>query len=475
MKFINSSLWFGRFFAIVFVLMASTIAWPTEVVSNYDGVRCLTLRDAVDIALASNRNLIAVSNLFQNSDLSLQAARSAYDLTIYPSANLGASDGNENVGAGILLDKKFYSGVDMTIFPSITRSNDMHSGAIGFALGVPLLRGRGEVVNLDAIKSSAFSLKSAEHSLYQARISTVIATISAIYNIIEQKEIAHLLENQVAAMKGHAEAANLKKDVGLATAMDVYRAMIRLKDVQDQLSTTLNDLASDRDTLKGILALPLSERIEVIAPLEWNDISMPLDEAVQTALENRIEIVHARDALEETERKALVAKHNLLPQLDFVLDYERYSKNDHLSQAANLTQDRWSINLVSTTDWARTREKTTYQQSLLNVRNAKLAVESKKDEVITEVRHQIEILKKWKERIEIKNDQIRQAVGKQKLSRIKFDHGMADNFDLIEAESELFQARANLISVKTELIVNQYKLRSVLGILFDRKGKLNLG
>ena len=455
--------------------MASTIAWPAEVDSNHDGVRCLTLRNAVDIALASNRNLIAVSNLLQSSDFSLQAARSVYDITIYPSANLGASDGDENVGAGVLLDKKFYSGIDMAISPSITRSGDTHSGAIDFALGIPLLRGWGEEFNLNAIESSAFSYRSAERSLYQSRISTVIATISALYNIIEQKKIAHLLENQAAAMKGYADAARLKKDVGLATAMDVYRAMIRLNDVQDQISTTLNDLADDRDTLKGILALPLSEQIEVIAPLEWNDISMPLDEAVQTALQNRIEIVHARDVLKETERRARVAKHNLLPQLDFVMDYERYSEDGHFEQAANLTEDRWSINLVSTTDWARTREKTTYQQSLLNVRNAELAVGSKKDEVVTEVRHQIEILEKWKERIEIGNNQIRQAVGKQKLSRIKFDHGMADNFDLIEAESELFQARANLISVKTELIVNQYELRSVLGILFDNHGKLNLG
>lgn len=455
--------------------MASTISWSAEVASNHYDARCLTLREAVDIALTSNRNLIVTSNLLQSSDFSLQAARSAYDITIYPAANLGVSDGDENVGAGVLLEKKFYSGVDLAISPSITRSNEYHSGAIDLALGIPLLRGSGEAVNLDAIESSAFSFRSAERSLYQSRINTVIATVSAYYNIIEQKEIVRLLENQVVATKGYADAAVIKKNVGLATAMDLYRAMIQLKDVQDQLSTTLNTLFNAREALKGILALPLDERIDVVAPFECKDVSMPLDDAVQTALENRIEIVHARDVLEETERKAHIAKHNLLPQLDFVIDYERYSKDGHFEQAANLTEDRWSVNLVSTTDWARTQEKTAYSQSLLNVMNAELVVETQTDEVISEVRHQIETLEMWKERIEINNDQIRQAVGKQKLSRIKFDHQMADNFDLIEAESELFQARANLISVKTELIVNQYKLRSILGILFDQQGKLNLG
>jgi outer membrane protein len=77
-------------------------------------------------------------------------------------------------------------------------------------------------------------------------------------------------------------------------------------------------------------------------------------------------------------------------------------------------------------------------------------------------------LRKNKERIEIREEQIRQAEGKLALARVKFNHGMANNFDVIEAETELQRSRVDLLSVKTDYIVGTYNMRAVLGTLVDR-------
>jgi outer membrane protein TolC len=42
---------------------------------------------------------------------------------------------------------------------------------------------------------------------------------------------------------------------------------------------------------------------------------------------------------------------------------------------------------------------------------------------------------------------------------------MANNFDLIEAETELQEARTNLLAAKIEYIVGTYRLRAALGTL----------
>ena len=54
------------------------------------------------------------------------------------------------------------------------------------------------------------------------------------------------------------------------------------------------------------------------------------------------------------------------------------------------------------------------------------------------------------------------------LARVKFDHGMADNFDVIEAETELQRARVDLLSVETEYIAGTYNMRAELGTLIER-------
>jgi outer membrane protein TolC len=322
----------------------------------------------------------------------------------------------------------------------------------------------------------AFSLRSSERAVYQAKVNTVIQTVAAVYYVLEQQKTVALLEDQIIAMKRHAETARLKKDVGLASEMDVYRALIQLKNVEDSLSSVKSSLSRAKDALKRVLALPLDQPIEVEAPAaDIKEASLSENDAIRTALENRIEMVDARDYLREAERKSSVAKHNLLPQLDFEVNYERFSNPGAFSNSWDVSEDRWTANLVSATDWARTREKASYQQSLLNIRNAELNLQSQQDEIVAEVRNQMEVLENWKDRIQIRKDQIVQATGKQKLARLKFDHDMADNFDLIEAETELYQARVNLLSVETEYIVSQYRMQSALGILFDQKGELNLG
>ena len=431
----------------------------------------LTLEDAVSLALKSNRNIIAVSNTVQSMQYSLIAARSEFDFKYGPTANAGAVDGDEVLGAGLLVEKRFFAGPRFQLNPLVSRSAESTYGLVDLALEIPLLRGWGEMVNKDAIDQSAYSMRTSARNLHQARVDTVLQTIVAVYEIIEKKELIRLLEEQVQVMEMHAETARLKKRVELASAMDVYRAMIRLKDVQDGLSAARTSLSESGNRLKRILALPLDQPIDVTAELVCQPIGLSLDAGIDQALNSRWELSQARDALFEAERRADVAEHNLKPDLKLLLDYER-TADDDLGFSSDEPEDRWQINLVSSTDWTRTREKASYRQRLLDLENARLRLQALQDQVISEVRNQFAVLESWAARIRIKEEQIRQARGKQVLSRIKFNYSMADNFDLIEAESELFQSKAGLINVTTAYIVNQYQFQAAMGMLIDQKGKL---
>ncbi len=100
--------------------------------------------------------------------------------------------------------------------------------------------------------------------------------------------------------------------------------------------------------------------------------------------------------------------------------------------------------------------------------SSKLYLDTRQDEIRREVRLQSEFLKKAEERIAIREAQKKQADGKSELSKIKFDHGMTDNSDVIEAEKELQQANVNLLSMKTDYIVGMYRMRAAIGTLIER-------
>lgn len=432
----------------------------------------LTLKDAVSLALKSNRNIIAAANTTRSSQYSLQAARSDFDLKYRPSANIGAAEAGELLGAGVLFEKQTHFGPRFQLTPLVSRSGESTYGLVDMSIQIPLLRGWGKTINEDAINQSAFAERTSVRSLHLAREDIVLQTITEVYGIIEQKERVRLLEEQVRVMEVHTETARMKKRVELATAMDVYRALLRLQDVQDSLSTAKSRLSESRNRLKRIIAVPMDQPIEVRTTYRYQPVSVSLDAAIDQALKNRSEIDQARDAQSEAERRVTVAEHNLKPELNLRFDYERLAEDADFGFSIDEPEDRWQINLVSSTDWARAREKANYRKRLLDLENLRLRLQSLRDQIISEVRNQFEILESEQARIRIKKEQIRQARGKQKLSRVKFNHSMADNFDLIEAEAELFQARAGLLRVKTAYIINKYRLKAVMGKLLNQRGNL---
>jgi len=98
-------------FSFILLVSINSVAWPADQQSNDESVLYLTLRDAIHLALESNRNLMTASNSVQNAYMSLQSARAEYDIKFFPSANIGTSNGDEIINAGLRFDKKFYSGI----------------------------------------------------------------------------------------------------------------------------------------------------------------------------------------------------------------------------------------------------------------------------------------------------------------------------------------------------------------------------
>ena len=249
--------------------------------------------------------------------------------------------------------------------------------------------------------------------------------------------------------------------------MDIYRAEIRLKDAEENLTRARESLRNAKDELKVLLAMPLEVPIDVLAPFNTEPVNIGVNDAIDVALRRRVELQRAEDDVQEAKRRSRVAKHNLLPQLNLVMDYARSTFSEDLGAVIRFDEDLWRIKLVSTTDWARSSEKAAYQTSLINLKTAQLNYQVEEDNIKRQVRENLEALSKARQRISIRNQQINQAEGKLALAKTKFDHGLASNFDVIEAETELEQARVNLLSVQKDYIVGIYEMRAALGTLIE--------
>jgi len=293
-------------------------------------------------------------------------------------------------------------------------------------------------------------------------------TIAGVYEVIRQRELFRLNEESAARLRVHAEAAKAKKKIGVATQIDVYRASIQQKQAEDSLNTAREAYRDALDNLKILLALPLEEEIEVAAPLEYNLVRLTEEEAIRTALRNRVELDQSADIVREAKRLSKVSKQNIRPKLDVVFNYSRFGSGDSFGDSAGFDEDAWGVNLVTSTDLARTAERAAYDQSLLNVRAARRNNSLERDNVARQVKRDLRNLRRSEKGIEIKEGQIEQVKGQLELAQVKFRWGQANNFDLIQAETELRLAETNLLSAVLDYIVGSHRLRAALGTLLER-------
>ncbi len=435
----------------------------------------LTLEDAINLALEANRNIISSRYTVQNRRLSFDSAESEFELKIFPSARagIGGNDRSDNndIGAGLVFQKKYELGSLASIRPQINKADSEYDTSIGVSFIQPLLRGLGRDVNLNNIRSAEFSVRTSNRNLYQTRVNSVLDTVSVFYEIIKQKKLIRLYESLNKRLKGHAEVAQAKEKVGLATPMDTFRANINLKDSENSLTNATEAYRNAKDQLKTILALSLDTDMEPVDPARIDVVKIGVEESLPVALANRVELEQANDDIREGERKTVILKNNTLPELNLIMDYEQFGFSDTFSESAGLGEYRWGVSLQSSTDFYRTAEKTAYKQGRLNVQSLRLHLEDIRDEIKRQVRSQVTALREAEKRIQIRKDQIKQAEGKLALAEIKFAHGMANNFNVIEAETEIQKARVNLISSETEYINNTYNMLAVLGTLIERENR----
>jgi outer membrane protein TolC len=460
------------FFSIIILVFIVFVCSQRAYASSASRV-LLTLDQAINLSLQANRNIANSQYSVESQRYSIDAARAMFDLKLIPAAGVSLAGGNNtdsnNLSAGFQLQKKLEYGTSVSVGPQITRSSAQSAQQYATDMSVtvtqPLLRGMGKDIVTDSVQSTEFAYKTSLRNMYQTKVNTVLETTAAFYDAVRQKEMLRLYEKMGARLKGHSEIARAKEKVGLATPMDTYRAEIPLKEAEDAIITTSAAFQDAKDRLKLILALPQNTELDVTGPEMPDFRGMLLDDAIDTAMKKRIEIEQMNQDLSEAERKAAVMKHNILPELNLVMEYARYATGDTIRQSTGFDLDRYSASLQAGTDIFRTAEKAAYQQSLITIKMLRLNIESRKEDISRQVRKQWLSLKEAVKRMEIRKSQIKQGEEKIALAEVKFAHGMADNFDIIEAEKELQSARGNLLAAEIEYAIGIYNMKAIMGEL----------
>lgn len=434
----------------------------------------LNLTNAVSQALNCNRQLLGTLDSLTYSKYGVELAESEFNIQIVPNGRAGYVGGGHagtgwSVGGGVDVKKKFKTGTELSIGPTILKAVDHYFTEVRAMVSQPLLRGLGKDYQLANIMGAQFTLRTAYRNLYIAQVQLVVRTIQALYEVVKAEKSLFLNQESYQRIRQFYQAAKLKEKIGLADALDVYRAEIELRHAEDILTGVHERLQESEDIVRDLLALPLDAGIKIDLPLNYTPNTVELEDAIQLALDNRIEVDQSEDEMGESRRLSSLAKKNLKPELNLVFNYANAGRDEIFTRTwTGRRESTWGVGFTTSTEFNAVGDRIAYDQSLLEAEAALRGIDQTRALIVLEVKKMMRQLNRDSERIHLQEDQIKTAEGELHLAKVKFDRGMADNFNVIQAEKSLKGAQQVYWSALIDHIVGEFQLLAAVGLLIDK-------
>lgn len=433
----------------------------------------LTLETSLPRALNYNRQILNTQDGIVKADYQVSIAYSEFDLRIRPNADAGYVGGGSvgsgpSYGLGAEFYKKLPQGTTISVSPLLQKAAKSFSSILNSRITQPLLRGFGREYAMSNLHGAQFSLRSSNRTFFIAQCQLIYRVITSLYEYVKAERSVILNAESHSRLQKFHKSSVIKARIGLSDPLDLYRAENELNHAEESLKSSQEKFQESEDAIRDILALPPNAKLIVNIPVFYTQDPISLDEAIEMALKNRVEIDQAYDQHIENIRLSKIAKDRLWPELNLVLNYNNLGNDQVFTESWRKRESTWGIGFTTSTDFNPAAEQAIYDQSLLGIEVATRNIDQTISNITFDVKRALRNLDRIHQRIEIQEKQVTNAEGELRLAQIKFDRGMGNNFDLIQAEKSLRIAQLSHWNALMDHIIGEYQLRTVLGLLMEK-------
>ncbi len=320
------------------------------------------------------------------------------------------------------------------------------SGESGTAIleaNIPLLRGAGRVAYESRYQAER-SLVYAVRDFEGARRDLVVDVAGDFFDLLAIKT---RIESAIAA-KESAEAELLRTqalvDTGRLVQIEADRFAVQVLDRSNDVNNArvLYETALDRFKIR--IGMPTREPIDVVDDgVDLFEPDVDHEEAIETALLYRLDLINTRDRIDDAKRAVVIAKNNFLPQFDIsgsvTMNTDPNQKN---SLSYNTERTLWQGFVELEVPLDRREERNFFRASLIDLRRGERAYELSKSNVILDVRSALRNLELAKQSMAIQAKNIDVNENRDEMAGDLLKRGrLSSSRDALEAQNAIQASR----------------------------------
>lgn len=307
-------------------------------------------------------------------------------------------------------------------------------------------------------KAARENLTQAERNvLYQIRSfnryrkTFVVSIVDAYYRVLQKRDTVRVTEDSYQRQIDNTNRLIMEARVG-------QRPQAEAAEVRQDLLTTENLLVSARqeyekalDNFKIELSLPPGANVVLdqseLPALEAAGVYEPNyseEEAIEIALNRRLDLATTRDRLDDVERKLILAAEGLGVQLNLVgsANVDSTSETDFIR--LRFHEGSYSLGLEGDLPFDRNAERNAYREALITVQQRQRAYDKDTDQIQLTMRQAFRDLAETAEAYRIQKKSVELAENRVQEEEIKLRNGRGVIRELQLSEAALLQAQVNV-------------------------------
>ena len=320
--------------------------------------------------------------------------------------------------------------------------------------------------------------QSERNVLYQIRTfnrfrkTFVVSIISDYYRVLEQKNSVTIAEKSYQRRIESTDQLKMEVEVGQKPSSEADEAMQELLKAENSLVTKRQSYEAALDRFKIRLSLPTDANIVLdqneLAALEEIGISQPeytVEEAMEIALAQRLDLANTRDSLEDSARKLELAAQGLGVQLNLLGSAEVSSANKTAFDRLQFQQGAYSLGFESDLPLDRKAERNAYREALITVEQRNRSYDEDAENVKLDIREAYRDLTEKAETYRIQKIGLELARRRVEEQKLLLEYGRGVIRLLLETEDALVQAENEVTSALVAHTIAKMSFFRDVGIL----------
>lgn len=450
---------------------------PGRGISPERTTETLDLARAIRMAIAQNRTLARSAVDTSIGALDIARAETAFQLDVRPEFYLDAQSGQTVAGGGLSASKKWPLGTQTSIGGFLAGASidgsALRQKSLQIEITQPLFRNFGALIQREPVIQARHNYRTSLRALEIQKDAIALRVVESYENILQLERQVLVEQASASRMDKLVRLARAKELLGRTKRVDTLRAELLRGQAQFRLEAIQEGLSFEQRDFAELLGAP-PETIFELRPTVLLELNVPpLEEALRTALRNRLDYAQTIQNGSDAARGVRIAGRNLLPGLNLVAR-KNWTAGDALGLASG-PLNNWSAGLSLDMNLNLKEERAALEQARLVGSSADLNTGIVELAIAREVNQQRAAYRRAQAALKIAERNKDLAASRRSLAQRLFELGRSDQFSVTDAEETFLLAENQWLAARAEASLAGYRLLHVLGTLVETADDLKPG